>query len=562
MMNHQEDEALEALLDAYFDGHLEEEARADLERLITSSAHVRERFWQRAALEGSLESWAAKTRGESLALPAVPRTAARRQRDWPAISGWAAAVLLLVGWGLHAWHRSAPSPAPQGQGQVTMANPPPAAPPTGGAGAAQDAGDKAPVAYLSRVSGLAADLRLVAGGALVAGREVAFLQGLIELDFYSGARVSIEGPARFRPESDMRLTVVEGKVQVDVPDSAKGFVLTLPDGTVTDFGTSFGAEVSAQKTSRLQVSRGEIELAGTRDGGAARRIVEGQAFSLAEGGGTQPIHFQPMGVKSSLDRRVAEANLYQMQRWEDSCREIDRDPALLVHFRFLAEEEGAREVVNRASAPGSPRTGTVIAAEWARGRWRDKPALSFHGPSDRVRVEVPGEYPQATYLCWVKADSLPRRYNGLFLSEYGIPGEAHWQLSPDGCFWFGVRPKEETGNQPFHRAFSDPVLGPADFGTWRMLATTYDANRREVVHYVDGREVHRSLLADSIPLRFGRATLGNYFDPDPAEHVNHPGLGEDWSFRNWSGSIDEFMLFSRALDPAEVAKLHEAGRPD
>ena len=544
------EEHFNRLLDAYFDGTLDAVSQQDLDRILTSSAKAREIFWDRAGLEGALESWAAKSRGESLALPAMP---ARKPVAWrrylPAASGWAAAAALLVAWIIESRPEKAMVIVP-GQTATSVKPLPPLAVVDG----------DTPVAYLSRVSGVAADGRILPGQSLGAGREVSIREGLLELDFYSGARVSIQGPARFVPESDMRLTVSEGHVQVDVPDSAKGFVLVLPDGTVTDFGTSFGVEVSGDKTSRLQVTRGEIELAGTKDGSNARRIVEGQAFSLAESGSSQPIDFRPMGVKSSLETRSAEERKQRAIRWDEICQKIDADPTALVHFRFLPDEEGSREIRNRAHAPNAPRTGTVIAAEWSRGRWDGKPALAFHNPADRVRVDIPGEYPQVTYLCWVKVDGLPRRYNGLFLSEFGIPGEAHWQLSPEGGFLFGVRPKEERPDWSFHRAFSEPELSPADFGTWRLLATSYDANSREVVHYVDGAEVHRSLIADSIPLRFGRATLGNFFDPAPSEHAASPGLGEEWSFRNWCGAIDEFLLYSRVLDGEEIARLHEAGR--
>ncbi|MES2439126.1 MAG: LamG-like jellyroll fold domain-containing protein [Verrucomicrobiota bacterium] len=542
------DQHLEKLLDAYFEGTLDATSHEDLDRLITSSGAAREKFWERADIEGSLETWAARSRGESMAMPTPPpRLSAAWKRHLPAISGWAAAAALLVAWLLqtHPSQKSLPHVAGDA-GRL----PPPVVAVT----------NDTPVAYLSRVNGLAADNHMRPGQSLVAGREVTIREGLLELDFYSGARVSIQGPARFVPDSDMRLTVAEGTVQVDVPDSAKGFKLVLPDGTVTDFGTSFGVVVTQEKTSRLQVSRGEVELAGTRDGGAAKRIFQGQAFSLAETNGSRPIAYHPMAVKTSLETNSAADDQRRAEGWNELCAELATDPSLLVHFRFLADEEGSREILNRAAAADTPRTGTVIAAEWSRGRWEGKPALAFHNPADRVRVDIPGEYPQATFLAWVKVDSLPRRYNGLFLSEFGIPGETHWQVSPDGRFWFGVRPKEERDDWSFHRAFSEPVIFPADFGTWRLLATSYDAGTREVIHYVDGTEVHRSVIEDSVPLRFGRATLGNFFDPAPSEHVKQPGLGEEWSFRNWSGAIDEFLLFSRVLDKSEIARVHEAGR--
>ena len=92
------DEHLNRLFDAYFDGSLDAVARQDLDQLLTSSARARQLFWERAGLEGALESWAASSRGESLAFP----PAGSRPRPWrrhlPAISGWAAAAALVLAW--------------------------------------------------------------------------------------------------------------------------------------------------------------------------------------------------------------------------------------------------------------------------------------------------------------------------------------------------------------------------------------------------------------------------------------------------------------------------------
>lgn len=543
---------LEKLLDAYFEGSMDSSARDDLSDMLTSSADARGRFWQRASIEGAMETWAEKRRGKSIGIPMPsPMLRPAWKRRMPTLSGWAAAALLTIGWTLH--YRTVKSDfaptagAERGTRPVIPATP---------------VKEDTPVAYLSRSSDLDADCRLLSGQALAAGREVVIRRGMLEIDFYSGARVSIQGPARFLPESDMRLRVNEGFVQVEVPESAKGFTLGLPDGTVTDFGTSFEVEVKNEKTSRLQVTKGEVEFAGAKNGAPAKRLIQGQALALADDGAAESIRFSPAGLKNSLNESSTRDGKLRAAKWDQACKELADDPSVLVHFRFLPDETGSREIINRAANPNSPRTGTVVAAEWSRGRWEGKSALAFHGPSDRVRVDIPGEYPLVTYVVWVKTDALPRRYNGLFLSESGIAGEAHWQFSTDGRFMFGVRPRNLTTEGQFHRAFSEPVMFPSDFGTWHMLATTYDATRREVAHYFDGREVHRSSVKDSIPIRFGRATLGNFFDPDPAAHAGNPGLGETWSFRNWSGAIDEFVLFSRVLGQDEISALLEAGLPN
>lgn len=538
---------LEALLDAYFDGGLDEESQRALDGLLNGSAGARQAFWKRAAMEAALENWADESRGGVLAaLPEVVPARRPTRRPFVAWTGWAVAAAVALAWLLQDRKNGGPST------------------PTDGAVAGTGHGIGAggiPVAYLSRASGVVPGSAWQPGRLLEAGREYEIGAGLVELDFYSGARVAIEGPARFTSGSDMRLGLGLGKVQVDVPESARGFVVMLPEGTVTDPGSGFAAEVGAGGRTLLQAGRGGMEFE-ARDGGGLRRLAEGEALSFGGGDDPRPADSRPFALASAIESRSVEEQARRADAWQKACEEMAADPALTVHFRFLPDEDGQRVILNRAHRPRAPKTGTVIAAEWSRGRWQDKPALVFRGKADRVRLDIEGEYPRATWFAWVKVDGLPRRYNGLFFSEFGTPGEVHWQLSPEGRFLFGVRPSEERREgAAFHRAFSEPVLGGADFGIWRMLATTYDAGSREVAHFVDGVEIHRSQVAESVPLRFGKATMGNFFDPAPDLRAAEPGLGDDWSFRNWTGSFDEFALFSRVLGKDEIDRIYQAGRP-
>ncbi len=549
-------DSLEALLDAYFDDRLDPESQARLDAELRASDEACARFWERAALEQSLESWGRGRRGELTALAELDAPRSRRVH-WLAASGWAAAAALLAAWIIQS-RPPAESPAAAAAGR----EPPEAGLAAAGtpAGVAPEATGY-PVAYLSRLVGARTSERHLTGQSIGAGEEVSLEEGLMEVVLYSGARVTLEGPARFVPRSDLEIAVLEGSAQADVPDSAVGFRMVLPDGVVTDFGTSFDVMVGPDGGSRVQVLDGEIEVSG-RGGEGRRRLTAGQAGTLAGSGQLELVEFAPMAVGESLDDLAEKQARARMERWRSYNRRLNADKSLIVHFSLMPDEWGSELILNHARSAASPRSGTIISADWSEGRWSGKPALSFRRPSDRVRVEIPGEFPQATFASWVRVDGLPREYNGLFFSEYGIDGEVHWQFSSDGRYFFGVRPEGSPPVAPFHRAFSQPVISPWVFGSWRMLATTYDAGSREVVHYVDAIEVSRTVLDDSVPLRFGRATLGNFFDPQAERRSKDPSLSSEWSFRNWTGAIDEFILFSRVLSAEEIAELHEAGRVD
>jgi len=547
------DDRLESLLDAYFEGDpLDADALGELDEALVGSEDARRRFWERAEVDAKLEAWGRHKRGEAT-VPADAGSARPWWRQWPAVAGWAAAVVLLVS--LLMQHRQDREPGDLAEEPPSEHSAPRSQGPAG-------AHSGYPVAFLSQLAEVEAPVRYLAGQSVGADEEIRIGSGLLELVFYSGARVIVEGPARVVPRSDLEIEVLEGGVQADVPESAIGFRMVLPDGVVTDFGTSFDVKVEGDRTSRIQVIEGEIEMAAHLSSSGARRLTAGEAVAVDDAGALEDIDFRPMDVGESLSALAARESRVGMQRWREYAARLDRDQSVVVHFSLLPEERGADVVLNHAESLRPPRSGTVISASWAEGRWEAKPALAFRRPSDRVRVDIPGEFEQATFVTWARVDGLPREYNGLFFSEYGIDGEVHWQFSEDGRYYFGVRPEDSPAVSQFHRAFSEPVISPWAFGSWRMLATTYDSRTREVVHYVDAAEVSRTTLEDSIPLRFGRATLGNFFDPLAEEHSSHPGIGTEWSFRNWTGAIDEFILFSRVVPVEELVRIHEAGRVD
>ena len=86
------------------------------------------------------------------------------------------------------------------------------------------------------------------------------------------------------------------------------------------------------------------------------------------------------------------------------------------------------------------------------------------------------------------------------------------------------------------------------------LAVVLDGNAKRVVHYVNGLPVKEKALKMNPPFRIGAVELGNWNAsgfPD-----NDPTL-----IRNFSGAMDEFCLFSRALNTHEIRALYSVGKP-
>jgi hypothetical protein len=97
------------------------------------------------------------------------------------------------------------------------------------------------------------------------------------------------------------------------------------------------------------------------------------------------------------------------------------------------------------------------------------------------------------------------------------------------------------------------VLSLDQFGLWLHLAVVVDGNAKRVSHYLNGQRVSEKTLKIPPPFRIDTAELGNW---------NGRGFPADDPFmiRNFSGAMDEFCLFSRALDATEIHELFLASQ--
>ena len=121
------------------------------------------------------------------------------------------------------------------------------------------------------------------GSELSAG-EVELKTGIAEMRFRSGAVVALEAPARLTIIDAMRCRLMDGTVVIEVPDSAKGFVVETPGGHAVDHGTRFAVSVDAEThSSDFAVHSGWISVH-PDDSDTVRELRKGQAVRLTERG--------------------------------------------------------------------------------------------------------------------------------------------------------------------------------------------------------------------------------------------------------------------------------------
>jgi hypothetical protein len=375
--------------------------------------------------------------------------------------------------------------------------------------------------------------------------------GLAQVVFYSGARVVIEGPAELQIISPTEASCSTGRLTAEVPPQARGFRIKTPHMDVTDLGTAFGLDVKDGAT-ELHVFKGSVEFRPST--GSARQTLREGSGAVAEG--SRPPRSIPADAaafaslfQAGAKSVAAEASRYD--QWRAASLRLNQDPSLLVHFDFEHTAPSDWRLHNATSEWSAVPDGTIVGCQWVEGRWPAKPALEFRSVSDRVRLNVAGEFDSLTLAAWVRVHGLDRQFNSLFMCDGFDAGTLHWLIREDGVLGLTI-----IGSRPgdFQIVASRPALGLEQFGMWLHLAVVLDGSAKRVTHYVNGRPVSENALRMQPAFRIGAAELGNW---------NGRGFPENDPFmiRNFSGAMDEFCLFSRALPEAEIRALYSSDQP-
>lgn len=375
--------------------------------------------------------------------------------------------------------------------------------------------------------------------------------GLAQIVFYSGARVVIEGPAELEVISPKEAFCRRGLLAAEVPPQASGFRVRTPLMSVTDPGTTFALEVTNRRT-ELHVFEGTVELQ-TAVGMAMQRLPEGTGVVVEQARPLRMVPANPAIFASLFDVQAKglAAEALRLGQWRAAGEQLNRTPALLVRFDFENLDPGDWRLPNVSHGGGGVTAATIVGCQWTEGRWPGKRALAFQNVSDRVRLNVPGEFESLTLAAWVRVQGLDRPLNSLFMTDGFEPGEVHWLIRNDGVLSLGVK---GPGPGNFQIIASPRVLTLDQLGLWTHLAVVLDGDAGRAVHYVNGLAVGAASLRLTPPYRLGTAELGNW---NPARF---PG-NDPWLIRNFSGAMDEFCLFSRALSADEIRALYAEGNP-
>ena len=127
------------------------------------------------------------------------------------------------------------------------------------------------------------------------GDTIELVGGLVELSFVSGAKVVLEGPARFEATARDGGRLHAGRLTSAVKTDGTGrsietglFTVATPNARVTDLGTEFGVAYGPAGETLVQVFEGRVELAAGADGSTALqeplRLAVGHAAGVGADG--------------------------------------------------------------------------------------------------------------------------------------------------------------------------------------------------------------------------------------------------------------------------------------
>ncbi|WOO40880.1 LamG-like jellyroll fold domain-containing protein [Rubellicoccus peritrichatus] len=423
------------------------------------------------------------------------------------------------------------------------------------------------VAVVSRLSGVhwgegtTLSIPRVENGSPLGAGVMEILKGLVQIDFYSGATVIIEGPAKMVIESADQGRLIYGNLWAHVPPPARGFKILTEAFDVVDLGTEIGVSVNRDGEGEVHVLDGEVEVFSNVDGEQQDKLLQtGEGVEVNKDGVQKSITARADDF--AVAARLSGEAQGRFQQWKDSQQLWREDPGVIVSYDFDGGSAWDSTVKNMSTSALPDTEGAVVGCKRVEGRWPGKQALEFRNSSNRVRLNVPGEYKDITLSCWLRLDAVDSPEISLFHPETKQDRYLHWTLvnvKPGIVhLHFSETTKAKGGKAERNHYHSTWNLlskkhGVA-LGEWMHLASVYDSEKKQVRHYQNGKNIGVSEIKDPRPLGIGNADIGNW-------PYHAWAKGTKWEVRNLNGAIDEFMIAKRVLEPDEIEAIWKVGRP-
>ena len=386
--------------------------------------------------------------------------------------------------------------------------------------------------------------------------EIILESGITAIEFYSGARVILEGPAILELTSENSAILREGRIRAQVPPQACGFSVSTPQIEVIDLGTEFGMNIEEDgHLTEVHCFSGLVDIyedAMSQNPKALRSLESGEAVRI------QPNSIQKIPANSmafisysELAQTSLENSTMRHQKWQELIEEIRADEDILALFTFEGQGPRERSLVNQVSFQSQFSHGAIVGCRWTNGRWPSKGGLEFKSPSDRVHFQSNEPYQTITLSTWVRLDAMPRRLTSLLSSSERSSNSMDWALTSKGQITLKVQSDE---NKKIHSFTSSPILNRNMLGKWIHLASVFNSNEKKVSHYLNSREISEAEFPKNglTAIKFSNAEIGN--SSIKSSNGRTP-------IRYFTGRIDELAIFGRSLTKNSIEHLYRTGKP-
>lgn len=387
--------------------------------------------------------------------------------------------------------------------------------------------------------------------------EILLESGIVAIEFYSGARVILEGPAIFELTSENSAILREGRIRALVPPQACGFSVSTRQIEVVDLGTEFGMNIEEDgHLTEVHCFNGLVDVYEnnlSQKGEVLRSLETGEAIRI------QSTKIQRMSANSmafisynELAQSFLENSISRHEEWRSVIEEIRANEDILALYTF--EDQGPRErsLVNQVSFQNHFSHGAIVGCRWTNGRWPSKGGLEFKSPSDRVHFQSNDPYQTITLSAWARLDSNPKRTMCLLSSSENASNSLSWHINESGSLVLSLRNDNEKVAQKFS---SPPIVNRNMLGKWQHFTTVFNSIDKTVKHYLNAKEVSKFEITKKglSQVVFGNAEIGN------SSLKNNNGKTP---IRFFTGRIDELSIFGRALQPEAINNLHQVGKPN
>ncbi len=386
--------------------------------------------------------------------------------------------------------------------------------------------------------------------------EIILESGITAIEFYSGARVILEGPAILELTSENSAILREGRIRAQVPPQACGFSVSTPQIEVIDLGTEFGINIEEDgHLTEVHCFSGLVDIyedAMSQNPKALRSLESGEAVRI------QPNSIQKIPANSmafisysELAQTSLENSTMRHQKWQELIEEIRADEDILALYTFEGQGPRERSLVNQVSFQSQFSHGAIVGCRWTNGRWPSKGGLEFKSPSDRVHFQSNEPYQTITLSTWVRLDAMPRRLTSLLSSSERSSNSMDWALTSKGQITLKVQSDE---NKKIHSFTSSPILNRNMLGKWIHLASVFNSNEKKVSHYLNSREISEAKFPKNglTAIKFSNAEIGN--SSIKSSNGRTP-------IRYFTGRIDELAIFGRSLTKNSIEHLYRTGKP-